>query len=291
MNIRILWLSLILFPVTLFSQEAQSEISVNTTEVAPGIYRLFVDNRVSVLAQVGKDGILVVDAAYVHTAEALKTAINELSEKPIRYLINTHLHSDHTGGNFVIGRNAEIIAHPTVKEYLSKPQERDGKTIPAPPDYAIPVRTIDSKTVLRFNKENIEIIPLTGGHTAGDLLIYFPKARILEMGDLLFAGYFPYVDTGNGGNPLVFISNLDWIIDYFPDDLTFIGGHGPIFNKSQLKDYLASLNETISIIERGKSEGRSAEEMKTSKILKQWESFGSFFITEDGWIDSVYPYL
>lgn len=291
MNIRYLFISLLLFPLTLISQEALSEIKVNSTEIAPGIYRLFVDNRVAVVAQVGEEGMLVIDAAYAHTGEALKAAINELSQQPIRYLINTHLHGDHTGGNAIIGREALIIAHPTVKEFLIKPQLKDGKTTPPPPDYALPGLTIEGKTKLSFNGETIEIIPLTGGHTAGDLLIYFPKAKILEMGDLLFAGFFPYVDTGNGGNPLVFTSNLQWIIDNFPDDLTFIGGHGPVFTKSQLKDYLASLNETMAIVKKAKSEGRSAEEMKTSRVLKQWEAFGSFFITEDRWIDTVYPYL
>lgn len=291
MNIRILFISLLLIPITLFSQEAQPEIKINTTEVAPGIYRLFVDNRVAVVAQVGEDGVLVVDAAYAYTGEALKAAIHELSQQPIRYLINTHLHADHTGGNAIIGRDALIIAHPTVKESLSKPQVRDGKTTPPPPDYALPDLTIEGKTTLSFNGEAIEIIPLTGGHTAGDLLIYFPKAKILEVGDLLFAGYFPYVDTGNGGNPLVFVSNLQWIINNFPDDLTFIGGHGPAFTKSQLSEYLKSLNETMATIKKAKSEGMSAEQMKSSRILKQWESFGSFFITEDRWIDTVYPFI
>ncbi len=291
MNIKVLLISLLLSPIVLFSQEAPAEIKISTTEVSPGIYRLFVDNRVAVVAQVGKDGILVVDAAYDRTGESLKAAINELSNLPIRYLINTHLHGDHTGGNAIIGRDALIIAHPTVKEFLSQPQVRDGKTTPPPPDYALPHLTIEGKTMLRFNDETIEIIPLTGGHTAGDLLIYFPKAKVLDIGDLLFAGYFPYVDTGNGGNPLVFVNNLQWILENFDDEVTFIGGHGPIFTKSQLTEYLKSLNETMSVIKKAKSEGMIAEQMKTTRILKQWETFGAFFITEDRWIDTVYPYL
>jgi glyoxylase-like metal-dependent hydrolase (beta-lactamase superfamily II) len=291
MNIKVLIMGLLVFPITVFSQEAPSEVKISTTQVAPGIYRLFVDNRVAVVAQVGDDGILVVDAAYDRTGEALKEAIHELSDKPIRYLINTHLHGDHTGGNAIIGRDAVIISHPTVREFLSQPWVSDGKTIPPPPDYALPRLTIEGKTTLIFNDETIEIIPLTGGHTAGDLLIYFPKGRILDIGDLLFAGYFPYVDTANGGNPLIFISNLQWIADNFTDDITFIGGHGPIFTKSQLKDYLKSLNETMSIIKKAKSEGMTAEQMKTTRILKYWETFSTFFITEERWIDTVYPYL
>lgn len=291
MNIKLLFATILFLPLASFSQETPAEIKINTTEVAPGIYRLFVDNRVAVVAQVGDDGILVVDAAYDRTGEALKVAIGELSDQPIRYLINTHLHGDHTGGNAIIGRDALIIAHPTVKEFLSKPQERDGKTTPPLPDYALPHMTIEGKTTLSFNGETIEIIPLTGGHTAGDLLIYFPKAKVLDIGDLLFAGYFPYVDTGNGGNPLVFASNLQWIIEHFEDGVTFIGGHGPVFTKSQLTEYLKSLNETMATIKKAKSEGMTAEQMKTTRVLKQWETFGAFFITEDRWIDTVYPYL
>ena len=111
------------------------------------------------------------------------------------------------------------------------------------------------------------------------------------MGDLLFAGYYPNIDIANGGNPLVFTSNLQWIIDNFPDDLIFIGGHGPVFTKNQVKEYLTSLKETMAIIKRAKSEGSTAEQIKTSGILKQWESFGSFFVNEDRWINTVYPYL
>lgn len=291
MNIKILLISLLLFPVALFSQDSPSEIKISTTEIAPGIYRLFVDNRVSVVAQIGKDGVLVIDAAYAHTGEALRSAIGELSGQPVRYLINTHLHGDHTGGNAFIGRDALIIAHPTVTEFLSKPQVRDGKTTPPLPAYALPGLTIEGKTTLKFNDETIEITPLTGGHTAGDLLIYFPKSKVLDVGDLLFAGYFPYVDIGNGGNPLVFINNLQWILENFDDDVVFIGGHGPVFTRSQLTEYLKSLNATMTVIKEAKSEGITAEQMKESQILKQWEAFGTFFITEERWIDTVYPYL
>ncbi|KAF0200745.1 MAG: hypothetical protein FD170_3274 [Bacteroidetes bacterium] len=285
------FLPLFLIPLTIFAQRDWSTAEITSSEAGPGVYRLFVDNRVSVLVQTGDDGVLVVDAAYAQTGEKLKAAIEKLSDKPIRYLINTHLHGDHTGENAIIGQGAQIIAHPSVKEYLSKDQVRGETTIPAPPVYASPDITLEGKMTLDFNGESIEILHLPGGHTTGDLLVYFPEAKVIHVGDLLFAGYFPYVDVSNGGNPLVYIKNVAWILENYPDDITFIGGHGPAFSKNQMREHLSALNETIEIVKNAKATGKTAEQMKDSRILKQWESFGAFFITEDIWIDTLYPFL
>lgn len=285
------FLPLFLIPLTIFAQRDWSTAEITSSEAGPGVYRLFVDNRVSVLVQTGEDGVLVVDAAYAQTGEKLKAAIEKLSDKPIRYLINTHLHGDHTGGNAIIGQGAQIIAHPSVKEYLSKDQVRGETTIPAPPVYARPDITLEGKMTLDFNGESIEILHLPGGHTTGDLLVYFPEAKVIHVGDLLFAGYFPYVDVSNGGNPLVYIKNVAWMLENYPDDITFIGGHGPAFSKNQMREHLSALNETIEIVKNAKATGKTAEQMKDSRILKQWESFGAFFITEDIWIDTLYPFL
>jgi glyoxylase-like metal-dependent hydrolase (beta-lactamase superfamily II) len=285
------FLPLFLIPFTIFAQRDWSTAEITSSEAGPGVYRLFVDNRVSVLVQTGEDGVLVVDAAYAQTGEKLKAAIEKLSDKPIRYLINTHLHGDHTGGNAIVGQGAQIIAHPSVKEYLSKDQVRGETTIPAPPVYARPDITLEGKMTLDFNGESIEILHLPGGHTTGDLLVYFAEAKVIHVGDLLFAGYFPYVDVSNGGNPLVYIKNVAWILENYPDDITFIGGHGPAFSKNQMREHLSALNETIEIVKNAKATGKTAEQMKDSRILKQWESFGAFFITEDIWIDTLYPFL
>lgn len=288
---RNLFFFFIILPLSLFAQKEMSTPEITTTEVGPGVYRFFVDNRVSVLVQTGGDGVLVVDAAYAKTAENLKDAIRKISDKPVRYLINTHLHSDHTGGNAVIGKDALIIAHSSVKDFLSREQVRGETIIPAPPAYARPGITIEGKMTLGFNDETIEILHLPGGHTTGDLVIYFPKAKVVHTGDLLFAGFFPFVDVSNGGNPLTYLKNQQWIIENYPDDLTFIGGHGPALTKSELADYHKSLSETFEIIAKAKSDGLTPEQMKESRILKRWESFGSFFITEDRWIDTLFPFL
>jgi glyoxylase-like metal-dependent hydrolase (beta-lactamase superfamily II) len=274
-----------------FAQSETVKTEVIATELAPGIYRLFVDNRVSVALQTGPDGLLLIDAAYDRTAAEVKKAIRELSDKEIRFLINTHLHGDHTGGNAVLGKGAHIIAHPTVKEYLSKDQVRGETTLPAPPVHARPDITIKGAMTLDFNNETIEITHLPGGHTGGDLLVYFPAAGVLVVGDLLFAGYFPYVDVSNGGNPLTYMKNVDWILNNFPDNTIFSGGHGPVFSKTEYKNWLDNLTETLEVLQKARSQGMDAEQMKSAGLLNKWASFGSFFITEDRWIDTLYPFL
>ncbi len=280
---------LLIVPTLLSAQRDFSNIEV--AELAPGLHRLFIANSVSVVVFHGDNGTLVIDAAYEQSADALMNTIATLSDQPVKYLLNTHLHGDHTGGNKVIGKDASIIAHPSVKEYLSKDQQRGENVIPAFPDYAQPDILVEKEMELEFNGERIQITHMPGGHTGGDLTVFFPDSRVLVMGDLLFAKYFPYVDTGNGGNPLRFMQNVETIIKKYPEDITFVGGHGPVFTHSDLKGWYTDLMQTMEVVREGKKEGLSVEEMKSQRILKDWAGMGGFFITEDRWIDTIYPYL
>ncbi len=286
-----LLLLLFLLPILSGTSQNRSETTIETTELAPGIHRLFVNNSVAVVTFHGEEGTLVVDAAYESSAEKLMEEIGNISDAPIRYLINTHLHGDHTGGNKIIGKEVDIIAHISVKEYLSKEQKRGEATLPPFPEYAQPNIFVDGRMDLEFNGEKIQITHLEGGHTEGDLILYFPKAKVLVMGDLLFADYFPYVDVSNGGNPFQFLENVERIMDQFPADATFVGGHGPVYTMNELQQWHKDLSATLKLIQDAKNDGMSQDEMKEQRILKEWESMGSFFITEDRWIDTLYPFL
>lgn len=280
---------LLLIPTLISAQRDFSDIEV--TELAPGLHRLFIANSVAVVVFHGNEGTLVIDAAYEQSADLLMNTIATLSDQPVKYLINTHLHGDHTGGNKVIGKDARIIAHPSVKEYLSKDQQRGENVIPAFPEYALPDILVEKEMELELNGERIQITHMPEGHTGGDLTVYFPDSKVLVMGDLLFARYFPYVDIGNGGNPLRFIENVESIIKKYPEDIKFVGGHGPVFTHTDLKGWYNDLIQTMEVIRVGKNRGLSAEEMKSQSTLKDWAGMGSFFITEDRWIDTLYPYL
>lgn len=282
---------IMLLPVMGFSQRDWSQVSVKTTEIAPGLYRLFVGDGVAVVASVGENGLLVIDAAYAQTTPQLMEAIKKLSEAPIHYLVNTHLHGDHTGGNVELGRNADIIAHSSVKEYLSTERIQGDRTIPPLPDHAVPNITFSDCMTLDFNGQTLEMTHLPEGHTGGDIIVWFPESRVLVMGDLLFAGYFPFVDVSNGGHPQGFMDNVAWILENFPQETTLIGGHGPVFNMQQLKEYHQTLAKTMEMVKNAKEKGMSQEEMKAERILKSWENYGTFFITEDRWIETIYPFL
>lgn len=281
----------LLFPVISLAQRKQENVDIVVTELSPGIHRLFVNNAVSVVTYHGEEGLLLIDAAYEHTTERLLEEINSLTDAPLKYLVNTHIHGDHTGGNKVFGKEADIIAHSSVKEYLSKDQKRGETTIPAFPEYALPNKLVEGSMDLAFNNEKIQITHMEGGHTAGDIILYFPDARVLVLGDLLFADYFPYVDTGNGGHPMQFMENVARILEHFPSDITVVGGHGPVYTMEQLKQWHQNLAKTIAVVEKAKENGMSQEEMKEERILEEWKKMGSFFITESRWIDTLYPYL
>jgi len=282
---------LMMLPAVLFAQRDWANLPIEVTELAPGLHRLFVGNSVAVVVFEGSDGVLVIDAAYEQSTDRLMEEIQKLSQAPIQYLINTHLHGDHTGGNKVLGKNATIIAHSSVREFLSKEQRRGENVIPAFPEYALPDKLVEGSMELRYNGETIQINHLGGGHTTGDLVIFFPGANVLVIGDLLFAGFFPFVDTSNGGHPMKFLENLSVIMKQYPASATVVGGHGPVFTMDQLAHWQQTLSETMEVVRKAKASGMSADQMKENRILKDYEAMGSFFITEDRWIDTLYPFL
>ncbi|MFN3556853.1 MAG: MBL fold metallo-hydrolase [Bacteroidales bacterium] len=288
---RITFVLLVFMPLLAISQRDWSQVEIPVTEIAPGVHRLFVANSVAVVMFHGTDGVLVVDAAYEQSADRLLEEIRKIDSRPITYLINTHLHGDHTGGNVLLGKEAQIIAHPSVKDALSQEQRRGDNIIPPMPEHAIPQIFVDDNMDLEFNGEVIQITHLPGGHTRGDLIVYLPYAGVLVMGDLLFAGYFPFVDVSNGGNPIVFLENVARVLAHFPAETIVVGGHGPVFSMDDLRNWHQQLNNTLEVMKLAKQNGMTAEQMKTARVLKDWEAMGSFFITEDRWIDTLYPFL
>ncbi len=281
----------LMVPMFSVAQTDWANVEIGVTELAPGIHRLFVRNAVSVVVAHGDDGILIIDAAYEQSAERVMEEIRKLSQAPIKYLVNTHLHGDHTGGNKVLGKDVPVIAHGSVREFLSKEQRRGDNVTPAFPEFARPDILVENSMKLVLNGESISITHLPGGHTEGDLLLYFPDSKVLVVGDLLFAGYFPFVDTSNGGNPFTYLENVAYILENFPSDVVVNGGHGPVFSMSELKEWHATLSETFMIVKEAKASGMSLEAMKENRILQKYEAMGEFFITEDRWLESLYPFM
>ncbi|MCP4727019.1 MAG: hypothetical protein GY863_18410 [bacterium] len=146
---------------------------------------------------------------------------------------------------------------------------------------------------LFFNDEVVRMISLPGGHSDSDILVYFTKAKILYLGDLLFSESFPYIDVNNGASLDTYIKNIKSILDTYPDDVRIIAGHGKDFTKNDLSEYYNMLNETIDIIKKAKDSGKSLSQMKDENILKEFKLYSGFFedITTEYWIETVYNTL
>jgi cyclase len=285
------FLAMLLIPVLAYGQRDFSNMHISHTELAPGIHRLFVGDAVAVVAFTGSDGLLLIDAAYEQTTPQLLDTLQSISPHPVKYIVNTHLHGDHTGGNPGIGKGASIISHHSVKDWLQS-DRRQGERVPGPmAESGIPDFTFEGTLNLDFNGETLQMHHLPGGHTAGDVIVYFSRSKVLVLGDLLFADNFPFVDISQGGNPLQYMEYLRWIIDNFPSDVVIVGGHGPVYNMQQLENWLSNLQETMQVVGEAKKQGKSADQMKEERILARWEGYGKFFITENRWIDTVYPFV
>ena len=288
---KLLLLAALMLPIIGFSQQETTKTPITVTALSDGLNRLFVNNSVSVVSFSGDDGLLIIDTGYERTAIDLGEKLEEVSDKPLRYIVNTHIHGDHTGGNQTLGKGVDIIAHENVKKYLSQEKKQGERVIPAFPSFAQPNITFTERMTLDFNGQQLQLVYLPGGHTSGDIIIYFPASKVLVVGDLLFANYFPYVDVGNGGNPMQYLKNIEWLVNNFPEDVTVVGGHGPIYTMAEYNTYRKTISTTVELLKKHKQDGMTLEQMKEGKVLQEWAAYGSFFITEDRWIDIVFPFI
>lgn len=282
------FISLILLPFISFGQKDTEKDNKNLVQLAPGIMWHSVGGGAIVVSSTGKDGVLLVDAGYEKTGDSILNDLALDGTGSLKFILNTHWHSDHTGGNKVLGQNATIIAHDYVKTLLEAEQQMFGKTRPAYPLNARPDITFSDRLTLDFNDENIQMIHLPGGHTAGDAIVYFTKSGIVALGDVVFADRFPFVDMEHGGNAVKYIENLFWITENFSPDVIFVPGHGRTYSMEDLKLYASTLKQTLEVIQNAIQNGVSLDDMKQQGLLKDWKSFGQGWINEDSWAETCY---
>ncbi len=179
---------------------------------------------------VGPDGILIVDDQYAPLADKIKAALKTLGEGKLKFVLNTHWHGDHTGGNAAFGPEAPVIAHENVRKRMATTQTNEffKSTTPASPKEALPVITFGHSVSIHFNGEEIRAIHFPTGHTDGDSIIYFTTSNVIHMGDHFFTGRFPFVDLDSGGDVEGFTKNVGDVIAKLPAGVKIIPGHGPL---------------------------------------------------------------
>lgn len=278
---------MVLFSTSALAQQDLSKVEIKVTKVAGSVY-LLEGAGGNIGASAGEDGIVIVDDQYAPLAPKIKEALRSFCDKPVRFVINTHHHGDHTGGNEQFGETAPIIAHTNVRKRLSTSRVSGESTIPPRPTVALPVITFEDQLSVHFNGEEIRAIHFPSGHTDGDSIIYFTGSNVVHMGDDFFAGRFPFIDIDGGGNVKGLIRNVEKVLSGISADAKIIPGHGPLATPADLRLYATMLKETAAIVENGIKAGKSLEQLKSEKALARYESFAWQFISADRFMEMLY---
>ena len=287
----------LIFAICLFgSLQAQrnfDKVEITATEVSDNIYMLQgAGGNIGILT--GDEGTLMIDDQFAPLSEKIKAAIKELTDKPVNYLINTHWHGDHTGGNKNFGeKGITIIAQENVRERMSTEQVRPfRKPTPPAPKPALPVITFKEDITLYVGDETLMAFHVHHAHTDGDAIIYFPKSNVMHMGDTYFKGRYPYIDLGSGGSVNGVLKAIDKAIFLADSETKIIPGHGALSNKKELMEYRDVITTVVDRVKKAIASDMTLEEIKASNLTKEYdEEWGSGFINPDKFMDILFSDL
>ena len=269
-----------------------SQVQMKATKVAGNVYMLEGSGG-NIGVSVGADGILIVDDQFAPLADKIRASLKELGQGKLRFILNTHWHADHTGGNVAFGPEAPIIAHDNVRKRMATEQKSEvfKSTTPPSPKEALPVITFNQTLTVHFNGEEIRAIHFPQGHTDGDSVVFFTSSNVVHLGDDFFAGRFPFVDLESGGSVEGLAKNIGEIITRIPEGAKLIPGHGPISTVDDLKNYHRMLLQTTEIV-RGKiAAGKTLAQIKSEGLPDEWKPWGTGFIKTDLWIETIHKSL
>lgn len=283
---------LFVFAVVCFSLAALaqdddfSKVQMKVTKVAGNVYMLEGSGG-NIGASVGDDGIVIVDDQFAPLADKIKAALKSVTDKPVRFVINTHFHGDHTGGNAIFQKDAPVIAQDNVRKRL---EAGGGDRKPAEKG-ALPIITFDHDVTVHLNGEDIHALHFASGHTDGDSIIFFPKSNVVHMGDDFVTYGFPFIDLKSGGSVEGMIAAVDEVVGKLPADVKVIPGHGPISNLDDVRKFSAMLKDTLAVVQKALKQGKTLDQMKQEKILAPWDKWSGDFINTNGFIDVLYDDL
>jgi cyclase len=283
---------LLLLGVSVHAQTNFSQVQIKATKVAGNVYMLEGAGG-NIGVSVGDDGILIVDDQFAPLADKIRAALKGIADKKLRFILNTHWHGDHTGGNAAFGPEAPIIAHDNVRKRMATEQKSEffKRTTPASPKEALPVITFGQNLTVHFNGEEIRAIHYPQGHTDGDSIIFFTSSNVVHLGDDFFAGMFPFVDLESGGSVQGLTKNIGDVITKIPAGAKLIPGHGPLSTIEDLKTYHNMLVTTSDIVRQKIAAGKTLEQVKSEGLPDTWKSWGTGFIKTDMWLEIVYRSL
>lgn len=274
-----LCLFLLCMAAPVYPQQDFSKVEVKATHVAKNVYML-TGSGGNIGVSVGPDGILIVDDQFAPLAPKIEAALKELNPGQLKFVLNTHHHGDHTGGNAHFGHDAHIIAHSNVRKRLetANPNAKD----------ALPVITFDDSLHIHFNGEEIRLAHVPPAHTDNDSVVYFTGANVIHFGDTFFSGRFPNIDPNGGGSVRGYIANVGDAVAKTPPDAKLIPGHGPLSTIKELKEFHAMLVETSAIVQKAIDDGKTLEQAKADGLPDKWKSWAVPSLGTARWIEILY---
>jgi cyclase len=281
---QLLYSSLILIATlsTSLAQRDFSQIEIKATHVAGNVHMLEGAGG-NIGVSVGDDGILIIDNQFAPLAEKIESALHNLHKGPIKYVLNTHWHGDHTGGNGHFGKQATILAHDNVRRRLADKSDT--------PRTALPIITYRDPISVYFNGEEIKVYPLAPGHTDGDSVVHFTKSGVLHMGDQFFNARFPFIDLGSAGDVEGYVKNVERVLDALPVGVRIIPGHGELATREDLETFYEMLLDTTGRVRRAIADGKSLSEVKADGVPEKYKDWGSGFINTSRWLEITYNSL
>ncbi len=293
-HVRLLLAAIVLLgsPWHAFAQDTE-EVTLITSQVADGIYMIS-GRGGNISISVGDNGVVMIDDNYAPLTPAVLKAVASVTDQPVRLILNTHYHADHTGGNENFGKTGSVIvAHDNVRKRMSVELLRDWfgevATVEASPPGGLPIITFDNTVSFHLNGQEVFIFHVENAHTDGDSVVHYRNANVIHTGDIVFYGLYPYIDVMNGGSVKGTIAAVDKILKLVDDDTKVIPGHGPLTDAAGLREYRDVLATIVERIEALMTEGKTEKEVLAAQPSAEFDAkWGQSFSPAEKWIPAVY---
>jgi cyclase len=273
-----------------------AKVTIKVTQVAGSVYMLQGAGG-NIGVSVGDDGIVLIDDEFAPLAPKIRAALRGITDRPIKVVLNTHWHGDHTGANAAFGADAPIIAHENVRKRLvtGRPAFTLGAkamdAVPPAPHGALPVVTFEDKVFVHLNGEDIRALHLPAGHTDGDVVIYFTQSNVVHMGDDFVTYGFPFVDVGSGGSVRGLVDAMDRVVKDVPADVKVIPGHGDLSTIDDVKKLAAALRDCVKLVEAEVKKKKTLDQIQQAKVLAKYDDLGKGPIKTDAFVEQIYKEL
>ena len=264
------------------------DVRIQTVAAAPGVYMLM-GRGGNLGVSVGEDGVFLVDDQFAPLTSRIQAAIAGLSDMPIRFVLNTHWHPDHTGGNENLGRaGALIVAHDNVRTRMSRSVRRT----PASPSGALPVVTFRQRVTFHMNGLEIHAFHVEPAHTDGDAIVQFRNANVVHMGDTYFNGRYPFIDLASGGSVDGTIAAVERALPLMNEKTRVIPGHGPLSNRTELEAYRNMLVLVRDRVRAAIARGQTLEQVLADRPTREFDpKWGGSFVSPERFIRALYADL